>query len=789
MKFKKYLATLCAAVLTVSSVSAVQAFTAGSYTGEADGFGGKVSVTITVDDETITDVAITGDSETPEIGGAALEELAAQIKDAQSAEIDGVAGASLTSGGVKEAAAAAIAQAMGEAEDAEEAEGEAADASAVSGTFTGSSIGMQGPVTVTMTVENGTITAVELTECKETTSIASVAMERIPAQMVEHQTVEVDTVTGATLCSNAIMRAAAAAAGEAGLDVDALKANAYHATAGEDEVYDTDVLVIGAGGAGFASAITAAQQGASVIMLEKSSVCGGNTLMQGGAFNAYDPVAQTETITTVAEYNSLQGYLALSTEDADLHFDEFPEWAQVLTDLQADINAFLAENEGKEAGVDLPGYDSTLLHMWHIYTGGLRGMLDGTWTASNIDLATTLADNALETYAWCVDELGIEGSYGEGGGAGLFTVLGAMWPRTHAFMTSTPLINVLIGDAEELGVQIYTETAAKSLIVDENGAVVGAEAEKADGTKVTVNAKAVVLASGGYGANAPMAKQYDNYWGDNLSDTTLTTNVGTNTGDGINMAIEIGAATTGLNVVQLMPSSSPIKGTMTDGIWADASQQIWIDKDGNRFVNEYAERDVLASSSLALEDGIFYIIYAGMVDPETGMCEGADGTHSLFGNTVENMLNNGHIWYGSTLAELAEASATSAGGACPAFTEEALRNTIEKYNSYVDAQEDPDFGKGIIDGKIDLEGIEANPEVGICISPRKASIHHTMGGVTIDTNACVLTEDGTPIAGLFAAGEVTGGIHAGNRLGGNAVADIFTFGHIAGASAAAYIAE
>ena len=150
------------------------------------------------------------------------------------------------------------------------------------------------------------------------------------------------------------------------------------------------------------------------------------------------------------------------------------------------------------------------------------------------------------------------------------------------------------------------------------------------------------------------------------------------------------------------------------------------------------------------------------------------------------MVNNGHIWYGSTLAELAEASATTAGGACPAFTEEALRNTIEKYNSYVDAQEDPDFGKAVISGKIDLEAIEANPEVGICISPRKASIHHTMGGVSINTAAEVISTEGTAIPGLFAAGEVTGGIHAGNRLGGNAVADIFTFGHIAGASAAAY---
>lgn len=82
-----------------------------------------------------------------------------------------------------------------------------------------------------------------------------------------------------------------------------------------------------------------------------------------------------------------------------------------------------------------------------------------------------------------------------------------------------------------------------------------------------------MLASGGYCANPAMVKQYDEYWGDDLTDRTLTTNVGTNTGDGIVMAMEIGADTTGLGVSQLMPSSSPIKGTMTDGSGADASEQ------------------------------------------------------------------------------------------------------------------------------------------------------------------------------------------------------------------------
>ncbi len=654
--------------------------------------------------------------------------------------------------------------------------------SSTSGTFTGSSVGMQGTVTVSMTVEDGKITNVELTEIHETPAVASVAMERIPAQMVEHQTTTVDTVTGATLCSNAIMRAAKAAAEEAGLDADTLEANAYHATAGEDEELSTDVLVVGAGGAGFSAAITAAQNGANVVLIEKSSVAGGNTLMQGGAFNANDDEAQAATILSEAQKNTLDGYLALTTADENLHFDEFPEWAEVLTTLQADIQDFYATNAGKTAGVDMPGYDSVELHMWHIYTGGLRQMNDGKWVASNIDLARTLAENALETYKWTVDSLGVEGAYGAD--AGLYTVLGAMWPRTHKFMTSTALIDTLKAAAEKEGVTLYTETAAKSLIVDDTGKVIGAECEKADGTKITVStSKGVILASGGYGANPSMVKEYDNYWGDDLTDHTLTTNVGTNTGDGIIMAQEIGASTVGLDVVQLMPSSSPIKGTMTDGIWGDASQQIWVDGEGNRFVNEYAERDVLAKASLALDNGIFYIIYAGKTTNDNGELTGATTEDALFGTSVQSMIDNGHVWYGSTLAELVENSKTSAGGATPNFTEEALRETIEKYNSYVAAQKDDDFGKEVLAGAIDLEAIENDPSVGIVISPRKASIHHTMGGVEINTNAEVLDTEGNVISGLWAAGEVTGGIHAGNRLGGNAVADIFTFGHIAGASA------
>jgi len=655
----------------------------------------------------------------------------------------------------------------------------------INGNFEGTSGGMQGPITVDITVKDSKITDIAFKENKETPNVTVVAFERIPAQIIENQSLSVDAVTGATLASHGIINAVADAAKTAGLDVDALKANKVAAVPKEPQTWDTDVLVMGGGGAGFTAAINAVEQGAKVILIEKGSVLGGNTMMAGAAYNAVDTEAQSVMILSKGQKSTLDGYMALDPADLKLKFDAYPEWKEVLTELKADINAFYAKNAGKQAGVDMPGFDSTALHMWHIYTGGLRQLTDGNWIAPKVELARTLAESALNSFLW-MGTVGLNTSYGKdaqyGGNPGTGTVLGAMWPRTHSFMSGAERIPQLAKVAKEKGVTIYTETRGTELLTDASGKVIGAKAEQADGTKITINTtKGVVLATGGYSANAAMVKEYDKYWGADLSDTTLSTNLGTNQGDGIVMAEAIGADLTGMEIAQMMPSSSPVKGTMTDGIWADAAEQIWIDGNGNRFVNEYAERDVLAKASLALEDKIFYIIYAGRGNvgkPE----ELIKGTK--YDERVAPMVEGGHIWYGNTLAELAEASKTAAAGVAPAFTEEQLRATIEKYNSFVAAQKDDEFGKEVLSGAIDLDYIDSNDDVGICISPRKASLHHTMGGVVIDTETHVLNEDGKIIPGLWAAGEVTGGIHGGNRLGGNAIADIFTFGRLAGLNAA-----
>lgn len=386
--------------------------------------------------------------------------------------------------------------------------------------------------------------------------------------------------------------------------------------------------------------------------------------------------------------------------------------------------------------------------------GGKRTGLDGTTIEPNFDLVNKITHNTLDTFSW-MEEHDVTVS------DRVATVLGALWPRTH--FTSTQDNGSWIGTFEQkaldLGVEIMTETKAEHLIV-EDGKVIGVESTKSDGTKVTSYANGgVILTSGGFSANAAMVKEYDNYWGEYVTETTKSTNVGTITGDGINMAKEVGANLVGMGYAQMMPSSHPLTGTMTDGVWGSAETQVFVNSAGVRYVNEYAERDVLSKAALDQEDGLFYII-----------CD-KDGMTRYNEETLLAMEEAGHIYYADTLEELAE----EMGVPVDVFVAE-----MEKYNSYVENLNDPDFGKSNFgDDKID--------QAPFCATPRSPSLHHTMGGIEINVNAEVIDTEGNVISGLYAAGEVTGGIHGGNRLGGNATADITVFGRVAGSSATANI--
>jgi urocanate reductase len=614
------------------------------------------------------------------------------------------------------------------------------------GTYTAEAQGNGGMVPVTVTFSDTEILSVEIGENSETAGIATPVLENFPTQIVEGQTLNIEAVSGATITSKAVLAAVADCVAQAGGDAEALKSKDKAAvTAGEPIEETADVVVIGGGGAGLAAAVSAAENGASVILIEKGAALGGNTLRAGGAYNAVDPERQASVPMDESQIKELQGILAVDETTIP------EEYRPDLATLKEQIKTYLAGDTSKL-------FDSVELHTYQTYKGGARTGLDGTEIHGNYSLVSLMTKNSLSALNWLVShdsETQISDSIG--------TVLGGLWPRMHSLTTSVGhgFISPLEKACNEMGVTIMLNTRATELITD-GGRVTGVKAEKSDGTPVTLTAsKGVVMATGGYGANPKMAMEYDNYWGV-LTEDMPTTNSALLTGDGIIMGQAVGANLVGMGYIQLMPSSQPVTGSLGGGLWGSAEEQVFVNKEGKRFVSEYESRDVLSKAALEQTDAIFYIIcdQASAGDPQPG---GKNG----WGNDIDTLIAEGSVLKADTLEDLAKQM-----GADPAtFVAE-----IEKYNSYCATGEDLDFGKVKLGGPIDVGPFYA--------TIRTPSIHHTMGGLEVNAQTQVLNANGDVIPGLYAAGEVAGGIHAGNRVGGNALVDIMVFGRIAGESAA-----
>jgi fumarate reductase flavoprotein subunit len=612
------------------------------------------------------------------------------------------------------------------------------------GTYTAKGKGNFGDVTVTVTFSETAITDIKIGENKETPDIAKPAFTNIPKAIIEGQTLAVDVVSGATNSSRAVLQAVEDCVRQAGGDVEALKAAKGAGASPKEQIEKTaDVVVIGGGGAGLAAATSAAENGASVVLIEKTAALGGNTLRAGGAYNAVDPKRQQAVKMTKPLLDDLKALLNAKESD-------FGEFGPTLKELKRQINEYLQSGNTDKL------FDSVELHMIQTYLGGKRTAPDGTEISGNVDLVRTLCTNSPKAMEW------LEG-YGLKWKDDISTVLGALWPRTHGNTQpiGTGYINTLSKAATDLGVEIMLETKGEELIV-ENGRVVGVKAKKTDGTPVVLKAnKGVVMATGGFSANPEMRAKYNIYWPD-LPKTMPTTNTSAATGDGIVMGEAVGANLVGMGFIQLMPSSHPVTGALSGGLWTSAESQVFVNKEGRRFVNEYAERDVLAAAALKQPDGLFYIICDQVTagNPQPG---GKNG----WGDDIDTLIETKSVYKADTLEDLAKQLGMSPS---------VLVEEIKKYNSYVEQGHDPEFGKSNFGPKIEVPPFYA--------TPRSPSVHHTMGGLEIDTLARVIDKNGKPIPGFYAAGEVTGGIHAGNRLGGNALADVMVFGRIAGESAA-----
>jgi fumarate reductase flavoprotein subunit len=603
-------------------------------------------------------------------------------------------------------------------------------AEGVSGTFEGTSKGFGGDITVTLTLTDGVITDVQATGDSETAGIGSKAIESLPAEIVANNSIAVDGVSGATFSSDGLKAAAEAALVAAGVDPEAYKTAVASNETAEDATYDADVVIVGAGGAGMVAAITAAQAGKSVVLVEGQSIVGGNTVRATGGMNAAKTAAQDEN--TFDESAGVEKTLKNAAEKYADNAD-ITALAETVT---AQWEAYQANPEGYFDSVELMELDTMI----------------GGYGVNNIDLVKTLCENSADAIDW-LKTVGIDlSSVGAAGGASVKRIHRPVDENGKVLSVGAYIVPLLEQNVNEYeNITLLTSTLANTILT-QDGAAVGVVATGANGETVTVNAKSVLLATGGFGANSEMVEQYK----PELAGF-MTTNAAGAQGQGIVMATAIGADTVDMDQIQIHPTVQyDTAALITEGLRGDGA--ILVNAEGKRFTDEVGTRDVVSAAEIAQTGSYSWLI--------------VDQAMADASNVIQGYIKKGYTFTGSTYEELAEAIGVDA----TTFAE-----TMNTWNSYVEAKNDPDYGRTSFANQLNTA-----PYYAIKVS---AGIHHTMGGLKINTSAEVLDTNGNVIPGLFAAGEVTGGVHGANRLGGTAVTDIVVFGRIAGASAAEYASK
>ena len=599
----------------------------------------------------------------------------------------------------------------------------------VSGDFTGTAKGFGGDVSVTLTLTDGAITGCTAEGKDETQGVGSEAIAKMPGEIAESGSIAVDGVSGATVTSTAIKEAAAAALTAAGLNPDDYKTAVEKTGSAEDSTVEADVVVVGAGGAGMTAAITAAAEGKSVVVLESQSMVGGNSVRATGGMNAAKTVYQDEN-----EFGESAGVEKTLKTAAEKYADN-----ETITALAKTVSEQWAAYQANPTGY----FDSVELMELDTMIGG-KGINDP-------ELVETLCANSADAIDW-LDEHGITlHNVSSFGGASVKRIHRPVNAEGKTVSVGSYMIPLLQENCEKAGVKMMLDTTATEILTDANGAAVGVKATGASGETVTVNAKAVVLATGGFGANLDMVVKYK----PELKGF-MTTNAPGIQGQGIEMAQAIGAATVDMDQIQIHPTvEANTAALITEGLRGDGA--ILINEEGKRFIDEVGTRDVVSAAEIAQTGSYSWLV--------------VDQAMADASSVIQGYIKKGYTVTGATYEELGKAMGVDAA---------AFAETMEKWNGYVEAKNDPDFGRTSFANKLDTA-----PYYAIKVT---AGVHHTMGGLKINANTEVLNEKGEVIPGLFAAGEVTGGVHGANRLGGNAVADFTVFGRIAGAAASDYAA-
>ena len=718
------LSVIATSVLLAAVSTGAYAYTPGTYTAAIAGQNGPVKVEVTTSADKILSVKIVDQKETEGIGSKAVAALPAEIVKAQSADVQGIAGASVSSAAIKKAVQECLNQAQGK---------KAAPLALKNGTFEGKAYGNNGWLTVEVTIKDNKITDIKTPGQRETKYLGDTAIREIGKDVLQYQTLNVDNIAGATVTSTALKTAIAQAIEKAGGDIAAFQKpvpEKIKKVAGITKG-SADLIIVGAGGAGLSAAVTAKDLGVkNVLVLEKMPVIGGNTLRCASAFNAADPDRQkalpmTETLKEAV-------VKAISEKPVS------EEHAKLMADVKAKYEAYL--KSGSKTLFDCPEW-----HALQTYNGGDK--------VGHIPLIRQYSNNVLDTLHWMQSKGSpVMDRVSQGAGA--------LWQRTHQLdaPAGLGLIDPLYQSAVKQGVNFKLGMRVQDLILNDKGRVIGVTATDKVGNKYEFTSKdGVILATGGYSQNKEMRQKSAPH----LTPEMVSTNQPGATGDGIVIATRHGADTTGMNYVQVYPLATPGTGALQGRArkMSGLDDVIDVNKNGERFVKEDARRDEFVAAIKKQPGGVVYDINdSSIVKPLNS-----------FNEDVETLVSVGRIYKADSLADLAKQLGMPA---------DKLEATVAEFNKMVEAKNDPKFGRKLFDRPIVKPPFYA--------TPRAPSIHHTMGGLQISTNAQVLDKKGKPIPGLYAAGEVTGGIHGSNRLGGNATADVLTFGRIAAKSAVAH---
>lgn len=555
------------------------------------------------------------------------------------------------------------------------------------GKYTGQADGKHGSIKVEVEVAQGKIKDIKILESSENVVLSEPVYNKIKSTMVNKNNVNVDAITGSTETSNGYINAVKDALKKAGLKLEGDKLT-VEPLKEKDTTQEYDVVVVGAGGAGFSAALEAKNAGANVVILEKMPTIGGNTLISGGEMNA----PQT--------------------------------WVQ--------------KNVGIENDSPEKFYEDT------IKGGDNKG---------NPAIVKVLTENAKGAAEWLKDYVKVKFLDNQLFQFGGHSVKRALIPEGH---TGAEMMTKFKMKSDELGITVKTETEVKELIY-ENNKVVGVKAKNVAGQDLTFKAKkGVIIASGGFGSNVEMRKKYN----PELDEKYMSTDTPGTTGDGIVMAEKIGAAITNMENIQTYPISNPKTGVISLVADSRFDGAILVNQEGKRFVEELERRDVISRAILNQTGKYCYVFWNKSIDD-------ISKTISVHKDEYEMLVKEGLLYKAETIEDAAKFFKIPV---------DEFKKTVERVNGFAKDGKDLDFKHR---GK--LVSLEQGPYY---IQKAVPSVHHTMGGLVIDTETRVLDAKGQPIKGLYAAGEVTGVVHGTNRLGGNAIADIVVFGRRAGANAA-----